>query len=423
MTVTSRGGRALALVAALVAGACGGGGSGSEGPDEREGYWFDLSGEAPLEGLDAEQIAALRNLEGIGYAAGYEEAPAAVGVVTWEASRAQAGLNLYSSGHAPVAFLADMSGEVLHRWERAYDSLPDAPAMQHTTQNAWRRVRLLPDGSLLAIWDGLGLTKLDRGSNVVWHFGGPAHHDLDVAPDGRILVLTRRPAIVSRLNAKQPILDDAITTLSADGEVLARTSLVECLLNSSYSEHLVRAAREAGDILHTNTLELLDEQSAAAHPSWSPGDVLVCFRDLDRIAVIDLERRRTVWMTDGDWAAPHQPTVLENGNLLIFDNMGHASHSKVLELDPRTGAEAWRWSTEPPADFFSVFCGTAERLANGNTLVTESCRGHAFEVTPGGEIAWSFLSPWRAGDRKQLVAVLFEVQRIPRAAVAAWLER
>lgn len=55
-------------------------------------------------------------------------------------------------------------------------------------------------------------------------------------------------------------------------------------------------------------------------------------------------------------------------------------------------------------------------------LVTESCKGRAFELTAGGEIVWEFQSPHRAGAQRELTAVLFEVTRLaqddPRLA---WL--
>ncbi len=63
--------------------------------------------------------------------------------------------------------------------------------------------------------------------------------------------------------------------------------------------------------------------------------------------------------------------------------------------------------------FFSELCGTCQRLPNGNTLITESTRGRAFEVTPDKEIVWEFFNPHRAGENDELIATLFELIRIP----------
>jgi hypothetical protein len=70
---------------------------------------------------------------------------------------------------------------------------------------------------------------------------------------------------------------------------------------------------------------------------------------------------------------------------------------------------------------FSACCGTVQRLPNGNTVVTESEAGRAFEVTPAGEVVWRFDSPHRPPDRPELVATLFEVLRVPTEDVK-WLK-
>ncbi|HHX77017.1 MAG TPA: hypothetical protein GX697_01515, partial [Firmicutes bacterium] len=42
---------------------------------------------------------------------------------------------------------------------------------------------------------------------------------------------------------------------------------------------------------------------------------------------------------------------------------------------------------------FSDRCSSADRLPNGNTLITETIRGRVIEVTPDREIVWEFLNP------------------------------
>jgi hypothetical protein len=38
--------------------------------------------------------------------------------------------------------------------------------------------------------------------------------------------------------------------------------------------------------------------------------------------------------------------------------------------------------------------GSAQRLPNGNTLITESAFGRVFEVTKEGEIVWDYVNPY-----------------------------
>ena len=95
----------------------------------------------------------------------------------------------------------------------------------------------------------------------------------------------------------------------------------------------------------------------------------------------------------------------------------------MLEFDPLTGEVLWKYQKERPDEFFSKTCGSAQRLANGNTLVTESDYGRAFEITAEGEIVWEYHNPRRAGDEGEFVATLFEVVRLPPDFGSAWLDR
>ncbi|MGI9591731.1 MAG: hypothetical protein ACR2P8_10220, partial [Myxococcota bacterium] len=142
-------------------------------------------------GLTPEQRAEIERLEAIGYVSGSQAAPERSGVLRHDEARAQAGLNLYTSGHASEAVLMDMDGEVLHRWSfplaRAWPELNP----KFVFEDFWRRVLLEPDGSLVAIHEGIGLLQVDAASELVWRNPNRAHHDLERLPDGSLYVLTR----------------------------------------------------------------------------------------------------------------------------------------------------------------------------------------------------------------------------------------
>jgi hypothetical protein len=83
-----------------------------------------------------------------------------------------------------------------------------------------------------------------------------------------------------------------------------------------------------------------------------------------------------------------------------------------MEIDPLTGRTVWEYGGRG-VDFSSRTMGSCQRLPNGNTLITESENGRAVEVTRDGRTVWEFYNPARAGDDGELVAVLFEVVRLP----------
>jgi hypothetical protein len=48
----------------------------------------------------------------------------------------------------------------------------------------------------------------------------------------------------------------------------------------------------------------------------------------------------------------------------------------------------------PPWNFFSPYISGAQRLPNGNTLITEGDFGRLFEVTAQGEVVWEYICPF-----------------------------
>jgi len=384
------------------------------------GLWNKAEGEAPgaLTPIQQQEIAAL---EALGYVDGSTAAPESVGVTTALPDRVAPGLNLIVSAHAPQATLMDAAGRVLHRWSVDFEALWGVPPTEKNRyQQYWRRAQLLPEGDLVAIHEGFGMVRLDRDSNVRWAKRNYAHHDVFVAPNGDLVTLTRTHHLVPRIHAERPIAEDFVVVLGPDGNEKRRTSILEALERSRFAHYLEQRA-PAGDIFHTNTVEILDGRHAAHSPAFAAGNALVSIRNLDLLAILDLDAEEVVWALRGEWRQQHQPTFLASGNLLLFDNQGRDGKSQVLELDPLTGEIVWSYPADE-APLYSQLSGSSQRLPNGNTLITESDRGRAFEVTPEGVVAWEWVSPYRAGDERQYVATLFEVVRVPEEEVGGWLE-
>jgi hypothetical protein len=389
-----------------------------EPPADRSPVRFHPAPAAPpIDRGDAER------LERLGYLTGYRPASGAGGVSLHDPQRSFAGLNLYTSGHAPAAFLVDMRGESVHRWEIAYrDAFPDAPAdaLARDGTRYLRRVHLFDNGDLLAVFDYFGLVKLDRDSRLLWARDVPVHHDLFAVGD-RIWVLAEEIHEVPRLRRGRRVREDEIRVLDGDGRELRRVSLLRALERSRWA-HLLAEVPAHDDLFHTNTIQILDGSLADRLPAFRRGNALVSLRNLDLLAVVDLEREEVVWATRGSWHLQHEPSLLANGRILLFDNLGLRRRSRVLELDPLDGRVAWSWAGEGDG-FVSEGMGAAQRLPNGNTIVTDSFGGRVYEVDPGGAVVWRFDNPARTGERSELVAVIPELLRLDAAPHAAWLAR
>lgn len=368
----------------------------------------------------SEEIA---QLEAIGYVGGEEAGTGKADVVLHEEG-AFDGVNLYVSGHAAEATLLSMDGEVLHRWAKPFrDIWPDRRVKKKAQgPNFWRRAMLLPGGELLAIYEGHGLVKLDRDSNVLWAWDGRAHHDLEVLEDGRIWVLSRKGHVVPELHEQRPVLEDFATLLSPDGEVLKEISILRAVLGSpARVDTMKRIPRRFGDIFHTNSLEVLDGR--VPDPRFAEGNLLLSMRATSMVMVLDPDAERIVWWHYGDYSKQHDPTVLPNGNLLLFDNLGPGDGaSAVREYTLPDMEPVWTYAGSEEGPFFSRFCGASQRLPNGNTLVSESGIGRVFEVDPSGRRVWEFDNPARAGEGGKFVAIVPELVRLPASITKGWLE-
>jgi hypothetical protein len=352
------------------------------------------------------------------------------------------GYTLYTSGHRPVAKLLSMEGDVVHEWALPFDEAWSDPTHVRDPSEAssiyWRRVHVFPNGDLLASYTalgdtpyGYGLVKVDRESQVLWRYAGHTHHDFDVRPDGSIYVLDQtfrdtRDAPVSGVpQLPELVLDDQVVLLSSEGRPRTRISMLDALADSPY-RWLLRAYptylegeknEETWDPLHTNTIDVVGPDFASRHDFADPGDLVVSFRTLDVVALLDPQKEEIVWATRGVWLQQHDPRPLPGGEMLVFDNNGYGGPggaSRLLQFDPSDGAVSWSYTGTRDHPFSSRAYGSLQPLENGNVLVTSSLEGRIFEVTRGGEIVWEFLNPMRKrDDGGTFVATIYSARRIP----------
>jgi hypothetical protein len=385
-----------------------------------DGRWHAVK-DSKLTRAQREEIA---QLEAIGYLSGSEKASDNTNVTVYDPQKARDGYNLYVSGHGTEAFLLSMSGDVLHQWSHSFkETWPKLKKKKKDRDTQWwRRAWLLDDGHLLALFEGHGLVRLDRDSNVVWAENNKAHHDVHLLPDGRIWTLTRQASVLPSVNKDKAVLEDFATLLGPRGKTLKQFSILKAVLDSEFATLFENSARKHGDLFHTNAIEVLDGSLQDKHPAFQAGNLMVSSRILNAIIVLDPRTERAVWARTGDFRHQHDPHILSNGRLLLFDNVGLSkTQSRILEIDPFTGSHLWSFtSAEDEPKFFSRTCGLAERLDNGNTLITESAAGRAVEITPDREVVWEFFNPHRTGKEGKLVATLFDVQRIDPSR-CAWL--
>jgi hypothetical protein len=366
--------------------------------------------------LTDKQKKEIAKLESLGYVSGSRAAPANKNVVHYDRAKAYEGLNLYTSGHAGEAILIDMEGTELHGWRYDFwEFMPDFEVTDDSYSHVfWRRAHLYPNGDLLAIYEGICMLKLDKDSNLIWGFPGRPHHDIFVHPDGRIFTLTRRGAVNEEYHPEEPILEDFVSVLDTAGNEIRRVSILRALERSAHAHLIEERMRKSGDILHTNTIQVLDGELEHLSPAFRKGNVLVSILWLDFVGVIDMDEEKFVWGMNGPFKRQHEPILMSNGRMMLFDNQGgdpRFGGSRIMEFDPLTGNVFWEYEGTEADKFYSYNCGTMQPLPNGNTLISESTTGRVLEVTRDKEKVWEWLNPHRAGDRDQYIANVLEMER------------
>lgn len=356
-----------------------------------------------------------------------EQSPSSRLVQLYKAGQASDGFTLCMHGNDSHATLIDMQGNVVHQWHVPFSQLwPDPPHLCGRVQDVLVNFNggyLYPNGDLLVVLEGpitlhnsslgYGLVKLDKDSRVLWKYAAKCHHDVDVAEDGTIYALVHEmveqvPPALAYLPT--PCMVDFVDVISPEGKRKKRIPLLEAIHDSPYSTLLCPLERprmsgdskSAGaevppfveeerrrDVLHANAVKVLSRTLAPKFPLFKAGQLLISLRQLDTLAVLDPASGKIEWAAKGPWKAQHDPTFLENGRLLLFDNFGSPLGSRVLEYHPQTQAFPWSYPGETGKQFFTKFRGTSQRLPNGNTLIVSSLNGEVFEVTPNREVVWS----------------------------------
>jgi len=275
----------------------------------------------------------------------------------------------------------DMDGKVVWKWSGG------------TT--TWHHFALLPDGGLIALVDHESVDRLDVDSGTSWSTPGSFHHDLWVEGDN-VWVLEREERLEPALLESRPIIIDKITQLSLqDGRRIGEIDLLAALLRSRYRflvpaiSHRELPGSDTPDLLHSNHVEVFDGTQAHRSAMFRAGNILVSFRNISTILILDPRTRSIEWIWGpSNLTLQHHPTLLNSGNLLIFNN--GIKRSSVLELDPVANRVVWKYEDDT---FYSRMRGSVQLLPNGNTLITESDTGHVFEVTASGERVWEFATP------------------------------
>ena len=208
--------------------------------------------------------------------------------------------------------------------------------------------------------------------------------------------------------------------VAADGTLLDEISVPLALRSLP---GLLPPWTDSFDPTHLNDIDIVPAALADAFPMLKEGDLLVSLRNVDLLVAIDPRRKVATWAMAGPFRRQHDPDLLPNGRLLVFDNLGGdpaCGRSRVLEIDPVTRRVVWAFEGRGDQTFYAKARGEQQVLPNGNILIVDPHNGRLLEIAPsaGNRTVWEWVNMVEPG----LVGLVTDAQRVPRTA-AAWLGR
>ena len=363
------------------------------------------------------------------------------GVRVHQHDAAYEGYNIYCSRISPHVYLMDMEGRHVHTWG-------------YGQGRPWQTVHavMLDNGDIIVLGKSKyarTVLKLAWNSNVLWEINASAHHEIALLPDSTFYVFARS----ARKHRDLWVEFSSIVRLSPSGGEVERWStydhlqeIKEAFDQRSFLDTILDSLLASGDSLgtresipgkvhvlanrgdarlfdyfHPNTITILpDTPLGRKDKRFSAGNLLVCFRNVNQIAILERNTKDILWAWgEGILQWPHHPTMLDDGNILVFDNGVERQYSQIVELNPETEEIAWEYVADPPESFFSFSKGSAQRLPNGNTLICDSDNGRAFEVTTAGGIVWEWLNPQTKDGHR---VVVYRMERLAPEMVEPLLE-
>lgn len=389
------------------------------------------------------------------------------GTTIYDPAKAWSGFTVLSTLDTPAVLVIDMNGRAVKRWD-GFNVSAGGPARVLPGGALVAPTGAFPGHqeatALVATgFDGRELWRVDRVEEIAidgqrqssarqhhdWQLAGfPAGYFspsfIPVASGVRKLLLTHTshadPAVAPAL-----LEDDRLVEVDAEGKVTwewrAADHIDELGFDPPARAAIARlGTRDGYDWLHVNAAHYLgpNKWHDAGDARFHPDNVMISSRSASLVAIVARDGA-VVWrLGPNSSASPFGQVIGQHhahlvppglpgaGNLLLFDNGGASgmgdpspisptgnaiyqrAGSRVLEIDPVSLSPVWSY-TAPT--FFSTNISGAQRLPNGNTLITEGAPGRVFEVTPDKTIVWEFMNPPGEGGRKS--NAVYRAYRLP----------
>jgi Arylsulfotransferase (ASST) len=341
-----------------------------------------------------------------------------------------------------AVYAVNTKGEVVRKWTSPEPGAELGYTRPLPSGNLLGRLQKREADGTLAETGGADIFEMTQAGRVVWKYSDPArmlHHDQERAADGTTVIACSKEIRVPGIS-KSSLKDDCVIVVDGSGKVVWEWQTADHFDELGLSPEAraeIAAGREVKggwDWAHVNAASPIPATAGHTDPRFKPGNVMISYRNLNTIVVVDRDSKKIVWkdnITIGQHNVHMLPAgVPGTGNVLVFDNGGippnsnpqrafARANSRVLEINPLNMSIVSEYTAEksgrPIWTFFSQFISSAQRQPNGNTLICEGANGRIFEVTPAGEIVWEYVNPF-ANERVRIrTNQVFRAAKVPES--------
>jgi len=391
------------------------------------------------------------------------------------------GYTLFSPEERRQTYLVDLDGNVVHRWRHGTAPgnfqylLPNGELLRAGDYDVENRFLRGKGG-------GGRIERLAWDSEVLWRFDYNTpeyrqHHDIEPLPNGNVLLIAweyktfdeaiaagrdpallsdgelwpdtvvevdpRTDAIVWEWHVFDHLIQDRDPAMANFGVVADHPEKID--VNFTLGDH------GSKDWNHTNSVDynaaldqivisvrqfseiwIIDHSTTTEEARGPAGDLLFRYGNPAAYGHGDASAQTLFAQHDAQWIPDGLPGA---GSILVFSNgqKDVREWSSVEEVTPAfdgrnyarapegsfTATETRVYGNADTERFFGFNTSGAQRLANGNTLITDGPHGDVFEVSPDGNVVWDYVNPFFRGNghRRGLSAAGFETDpwRIFRA--------
>lgn len=357
------------------------------------------------------------------------------------------GYTLLTPQQSTTTYLIDNDGNVVNEWKSEYKGFY-AELLPNGNLSRQGRLAEIDDTGLWLFGGAAGIMEeFDWSGKKVWEYKmytpgkEVSHHTYEVMPNGNYLILgweykSYDDAIAMGLDPNfggRCMFKDGFTGEKRHIDGIWPDFIREVDHNGKtvWEWHVWDHIGKGKDKIDINKFCPPAVERVYAGPDWThfnglaynPKTEQICVtsRNLGEVFVIDKKTGNIVYRwgnpanygegkapagyaDDGDQKlfGPHAPDWLDNGKISIIDNGARrpsGNYTRAIELDPKTDKIVWFWGPGAVGanggNFYSHYQDGAQKLANGNWMLTTSNDGHIVEVTSDKQIVWEFTNPVR----------------------------